>query len=269
MKYKCKRPKSKDEQKGGDYWRDVSIEEHFHLAPKQTSYNYIIQNYSSSSSILEAGCGLGRWVIPLSEQGFDVTGIEIEKEAVEKVNDHYKSQNFRIIHGDIFNMPFKDKSFDIVISLGVLEHFEDRITQKNAISEHSRVLKDDGVFFVTVPYISLIRLIIHFPFIRLLSLVRSLKGKKEYFTEYRYTKSAFKKILKSDNFEITKIVWDDLQNPYSFGLTVDYPVKRFTKSKDGVQYKLNNFGLAIQKVLWKIHPGLISGGVGFVCKKNN
>lgn len=267
MKYSLLAQRKKNETEGGDYWRDADFQEHLRLTDFQTSFQYLIKTFLPPKKILEAGCGLGRWVIPLAKEGYQVTGIEIENEAVELIRQNYASENFKVLQGDIFEMPFTDKSFDLVISLGVLEHFEDKRIQNQAIAEHLRVLKDDGVFFVTVPYLSFLRLLIHLPFIRLVSLVRIFKGKKEYFTEYRYSVGSFKKILKSNNLKIVEIVWDDLLSPYSFGLTVDYPLKRFTKSSDGVQYKLNKTGLFIQKFLWNIYPGLISGGIGYYCKK--
>ena len=203
----------------------------------------------------------------MAEKGYDVTGIELEKEALDIIRKNYSNNNISLVHGDIFKMPFPENSFDMVISLGVLEHFEDKKLQSEAIAEHVRVLKEDGTFFITVPYLSFLRFLIHIPFLKLVSLVRKLKGKEEYFTEYRYSRSSFKKILENNHLKVIDFFWDDLLTPYSFGLTLDYPLKRFTKSKDGVQYKLNKTGLFIHKILWKIYPGFISGGIGFICKK--
>lgn len=267
MRYSCRRQNKNESNRGGAYWRDSNIDEHLLLTKFQTTYNYVVNRFPKTNSVLEAGCGLGRWIIPLSREGYNVTGIEIENEAVEIVKKYYTAENLKIVQGDIFDMPFANGSFDLVISLGVLEHFEDQEVQNRAIVEHLRVLKDDGVFFVTVPYISLVRLLIHLPFKWLVSFVRLLKGKKEYFTEYRYSRHTFRNILMRNNLEVVEVMWDDLVPPYSFGLTVDYPLKRFTTSKDGIQYKLNRTGLIIQKLLWKIYPGLVSGGCGFLCKK--
>lgn len=53
-------------------------------------------------------------------------------------------------HEDLTNLSFEDASFDLVVSLEVLEHipnFED------AVSEISRVLKPGGYFVFTVPFI--------------------------------------------------------------------------------------------------------------------
>lgn len=269
MKYKCYSKVKKKETAGGAYWKDVDVNEHFVLTNHQTAFHYLIKNYKPPLSILEAGCGLGRWVVPLSEKGFDVTGIEIEREAVEIIKKTYPVRNFNIVEGDIFKMPFKAESFDMVISLGVLEHFEDKSLQRQAIQEHLRVLKKDGIFFVTVPYFNLLRLLLNVPYIKMLSLVRKIKGKKESFSEYRYTKSTFKKILEENGLKVESVFWDDLSAPYSFGLSVDQPIKRFTHSKDSIPYKLNKTGLLSQKLFWGIYPGIMSGGIGFICKKES
>ena len=46
-------------------------------------------------------------------------------------------------------MPFKDKTFDVIISNGVIEHCPE--TDK-IVQEHSRVLKKGGIFVGEVPY---------------------------------------------------------------------------------------------------------------------
>ena len=147
---------------------------------------------------MEAGCGLGRWVIPLSENGYEVTGIEIEPEAINIIKKNYISNNLNLVVGDIFKVPFNNKYFDVVISLGVLEHFEEEEVLNRALREHIRVLKDDGMFLVTVPFLSFIRLIVHAPYVKLLSVVRYFKNKKEYFSEYRYSKNEFIKVLENN-----------------------------------------------------------------------
>ena len=264
--YKCYKKVYKEDNKGGDYWRDVDFNDHLKLTQFQTTFQYLIKNYPAPQNVLEAGCGLGRWVIPLSEGNYKVTGLEIEKEALDIINKNYKSDNLTLIHGDVFNMLFSDKTFDIILSLGVLEHYENSINQRKAIMEHIRVLKDDGIFIVTVPYASWIRFIMDIPFIHLVSLVRLFKKKKQFFTEYRYTQRTFTKILKSCELEIINVVYDELLEPYNFGLTVDYPIKRLFKSKS-LPYTTNKIGRKVFKLLWKIHPKIVSGGIAFICKK--
>lgn len=267
MKYKVYKREKKNEKSGGNYWKGSDFKEHLKLTSFQTTYNYLINKFPPPQKILEAGCGLGRWVIPLSEKNYDVTGIEIEKEAINTIKKNYNADNLELVNGDIFNMKFADKKFDIILSLGVLEHFENKDVQKKAILEHIRVLKDEGTFLITVPNLSFIRFLVHMPYTFLLSFVRLLKRKKQYFTEYRYTTEEFKKILEKCGLKIIDIVYDELLPPYNFGLIIDYPINRLFCSKDKVEYKINKAGALFFKILWKIHPKIVSGGVGYICQK--
>ena len=266
MKYKCFRKVQKNPTKGGDYWRDADFNEHLKLTANQTAYQYLLKNYPPPRKILEAGCGLGRWVIALSKEGYDVTGIEIYEEALNTIKKNYTADNLTLVHGDIFNMNFPDESFDVITSLGVFEHFEDPGIQKEAIMEHKRVLKKNGILLITVPYLSFIRFIVHIPFVKLVSLVRLLKKKKQFFSEYRYGKKEFKKIIENCQLKVVDVVYDDLLPPYNFGL-MDYPIRKICKNGEE-PYKLNKIGIYVFKLFWNVHPKFVSGGIGFVCQKN-
>ncbi len=52
------------------------------------------------------------------------------------------------VKGDARNLPFKDKSIDIVISTEVIEHF---VEGERFIEECFRVLKNEGIFILTTP----------------------------------------------------------------------------------------------------------------------
>ena len=54
-----------------------------------------------------------------------------------------------VLHEDLMQLSFKDKSFDFVLSFDVLEHV---IDYKKALQEITRVLKDDGTAIFTVPF---------------------------------------------------------------------------------------------------------------------
>lgn len=52
-------------------------------------------------------------------------------------------------NGDLTYLPYRDKSFDLVTALDVLEHLKE---DELAISEINRILKEKGIAIITVPH---------------------------------------------------------------------------------------------------------------------
>jgi len=83
-------------------------------------------------TILEIGCFTGYGMNILEANGFEVYGIELFKRVLDvRVNDN-------IVKASVESLPFADKSFDTVISLGVLEHIH-RSGIREALKEMDRV----------------------------------------------------------------------------------------------------------------------------------
>lgn len=60
-----------------------------------------------------------------------------------------------MVQADALKIPFSDNSFDVVISFGLLEHFQ---KPSELIFEKKRVLKENGLFIVLVPnFLSIVR----------------------------------------------------------------------------------------------------------------
>ncbi len=104
--------------------------------------------------ILEAGCGLGRFVDFLGERGYaDIVGIELSEDAVRSVNAIAPRLDVR--RGDVSALPFDDCSFDGLISLGVVEHFPEG--PHVALHEMHRVMRPGARAVITVPFLNWIR----------------------------------------------------------------------------------------------------------------
>ena len=103
----------------------------------------------SSIRILNIGCGPGRSSEYLSKFG-TVISIEYDKFCCEFAS---QKTGLEIINGSITELPFSEKSFDLVCAFDVIEHVEDDLL---AVNEMKRVVKDEGIIFITVPaYMSL------------------------------------------------------------------------------------------------------------------
>ncbi len=72
--------------------------------------------------VLDVGCGMGRFADVVSRWSGSVVGIDLSL-AVEAAQENLGSrENVRILQADLFRLPFRPGSFDIVYSLGVLHH---------------------------------------------------------------------------------------------------------------------------------------------------
>ncbi len=87
-------------------------------------------------TILDAGCGEGFTLVKIQRAkiGKRAQGIDNSATAIKLAKKHYP--NLLIEKGSIYELPYKDSSFDLVVSTEVLEHLED---PEKALSEIKRV----------------------------------------------------------------------------------------------------------------------------------
>ncbi len=103
--------------------------------------------------MLEGGCGMGTYVTYYSARGFKVVGLDFAQKALETLKE--RQPQLALCGGDVSKLPFADETFDLYYSGGVVEHFEGGAEE--SLLEGRRVLKDDGVMLISVPYFSPLR----------------------------------------------------------------------------------------------------------------
>jgi ubiquinone/menaquinone biosynthesis C-methylase UbiE len=110
-------------------------------------FNLLMKNklFNKGKRCLEVGCGRGTISAYYIDNGYNYTLLDISSHVIEFAKEIFKKNNFKadFTVGDANRMPYKDNSFDIVFSLGLLEHFEDAETP---IREQIRVLDKGGLF---------------------------------------------------------------------------------------------------------------------------
>jgi SAM-dependent methyltransferase len=94
--------------------------------------------------ILDAGCGSGRNMVELARLG-TVTGIELSGTSVTLARERGVGE---VIEGSVLEMPFETGSFDLAVSLDVIEHLDQHL---EALRELRRVVAPGGALLVTVP----------------------------------------------------------------------------------------------------------------------
>jgi ubiquinone/menaquinone biosynthesis C-methylase UbiE len=94
---------------------------------------------------LDIGVGDGTTSSFISKRKIDV-GIDLNSDGLKRARKMGKYK--RLVCASAESMPFKNDTFRSVVSNSTFEHIENDL---KAVSEVARVLKKDGLFFLTVP----------------------------------------------------------------------------------------------------------------------
>ena len=135
--------------------RQLESIEDFNHAEKVLFSNspYLREQYKfstfSGKKVLDLGCGSGVLSVVLAKNGADVTAADLTENATKMTqrNAMLQNLNIKVVRTDAENLAFANKSFDYVLSWGVLHHTEN--TEK-AFNEVSRTLKHNGTGLVMV-----------------------------------------------------------------------------------------------------------------------
>ena len=107
---------------------------------------------------LDAGAGFGRHAYEAARRGARVVALDYAEDettttratfaAMFEAGEITADRLAGVLRGDATRLPFRDGSFDVIVTSEVLEHIQDDVT---ALAELSRVLKPGGTFAATVP----------------------------------------------------------------------------------------------------------------------
>ena len=140
----------KREEANYTHWTRGSIENQIQLAFRNhwQLFSELISKDGASTGdkVLEIGCGRGSLSCYFSDAGYDCTLLDLSENAIDLAKEIFKKNNLKanFIVGDANNLDLKDNSFDVIYSIGLLEHFDD---VEQTLSEQIRVLNDGGIWF--------------------------------------------------------------------------------------------------------------------------
>ena len=101
----------------------------------------------SEIRILDVGAATGRYSVPLAEEGYDVTAVELVKHNLARLKA--KGSTVKAYQGNAMKLKrFEDNSFDVVLVFGPMYHLHEKEEKQKALSEAKRVVKPDGFIFV-------------------------------------------------------------------------------------------------------------------------
>ena len=109
------------------------------------TFKSIIENmklFNGGRKVLEVGAGRGSLSAYFSQNGYQTTLLDSSKEILKIAKSIFEnSLKAKYVPGNALQLPFDEGNFDIVFSIGLLEHFDDI---NKPISEQIRVLSNGG-----------------------------------------------------------------------------------------------------------------------------
>ena len=101
----------------------------------------------SQIRILDIGAGTGRYSIPLAEEGYDVTAVELVKHNLGRLKQ--KCNKVHAFQGNALKLKkLNEDTFDVTLLFGPMYHLHGKEEKQQALLEAKRVTKPGGIILV-------------------------------------------------------------------------------------------------------------------------
>jgi ubiquinone/menaquinone biosynthesis C-methylase UbiE len=127
-----------------------SLDVHLRSGPQMLQYQQLARRIAARDAgrVLDWGCGYGQVTALLRDEGVDVVPFDYREGIPEPTVaplERYPEIEAQLSPDPVV-LPFEDRSFDTVLSCGVLEHVEH---PDASLDEIRRVLRPGGTFYIT------------------------------------------------------------------------------------------------------------------------
>jgi len=142
-------------QQEAGFWKEIYTRGDVYSGIHQQRHERVLQwveqlDLKPGSQVLEIGCGAGFLSLALAERKLNVHAIDSVDAMVEQTRQHVQEANLAdqisVDVGDITALAFEDKSFDLVLAVGVIPWIE---WPDIAIQEMARMLKPGACVILT------------------------------------------------------------------------------------------------------------------------
>ncbi|HSV88612.1 MAG TPA: class I SAM-dependent methyltransferase [Bacteroidales bacterium] len=109
-------------------------------------------NYSNTVNVLDAGSGYGQYTYFMAKNfpAWQIIGVDVKKDEIDSCAKFFKSLGIKRVlfqEADLTNFK-KERAFEIILSVDVMEHIEDDIT---VFENFYASLKDNGLLLINTP----------------------------------------------------------------------------------------------------------------------
>ena len=176
-------------------------------------------------TLLDVGSSTGFISNYLSKYFGHVTGIDIDRPAVDFASETFQKKNLSFIQSDSLNILQPENQFDVVICAQVYEHVPDAVQMMNEIF---RVLKPGGIcYFAAGNRLRLIEPHYNLPFLSIIPRTLAhkymrLTGKGDMYYEKHFSYWGLKRLIKK--FECIDYTQKIIENPSLYHAEYMLPV---------------------------------------------
>lgn len=119
--------------------------------PHQLVVSFVLRTFKQGGAILDLGCGAGRHLKFLAENGFGAYGCDYSSSGIKASQELLASANLKANFeiASVDNLPYDDEFFDGLICFGVL-YYNDKQSIQKAAGEIFRVLKKGSKALILV-----------------------------------------------------------------------------------------------------------------------
>jgi SAM-dependent methyltransferase len=135
-----------------EHWGGHTVDELLAVAEASPLTSLIVAALPPHGLVLEAGCGLGQYVILLRQRGWRVAGVDT---SVPALTEARRRARVPVLASDLRTLAVRTGAVATYVSLGVVEHDPDG--PGAILAEARRVLAPGGVLVVSVPYLNGVR----------------------------------------------------------------------------------------------------------------
>jgi len=148
---------------------------------------FCLAQCTGGERILEVGFGSGVTFLNLNTKYSEIHGIDLTSKA-DTVQTMFEARNIKtlLLNGNVLDLPYRDKVFDSVLLISILEHLEPDDLEK-AFREIRRVLKHGGQVVYGVP--------VERPFMALMFLCLGYDIRKYHFSTEQQVGASARKIF--------------------------------------------------------------------------
>lgn len=241
------------------------------LANETTSAPVFAKEVSGDGPLLDAGCGGGRWLIWLHQQGRRTIGLDLHRPVLEGIRSYAPA--IPLLNGAVSALPFRSQSLATIISLGVVEHAE--AGPDAALREFARVLRPGGRLLVSVPFNNLVRRCVVNHLYRHYN--TRWAGQGYYFVEYRFACREILKAVRRAGLRPLRCHPHDFRPPRNMGIVADVNMLAIRLDRrDGDwglhlppdrNWRLDGWRARAARLLHRISPWLAAAEILVVAEK--